>query len=76
MNPDEFLSNFASEFPEVPSETFSLQTDFQESSVWDSLAALTIISMVDEKYEVRLSGTELRKCKTIHDLYQLVCDKK
>lgn len=76
MNPVEFLKNFAAEFPEVPSESFSLQTNFQETSVWDSLAALTIISMVDEKYELRLSGNELRKCDTINDLFLLVSSRK
>jgi acyl carrier protein len=39
---------------------------------WDSVLALSIISMIDDNYNKRISGAELRACNTISDLYNVI----
>jgi acyl carrier protein len=39
---------------------------------WDSIGALAVIAMVDEKYGVTLDANALQKCKNINDLANLV----
>jgi len=68
----DFLSDFAAEFTETPASSFSLKTKYRELGEWDSLMALTIIAMVDEKYGVRITGNELRACETVGQLRELI----
>lgn len=39
---------------------------------WDSLAIISIIAMVDEKYNKLLSGDDLIKCQKINDIIFLI----
>ncbi len=43
---------------------------------WDSLAALSVIVMIQSKYGAVVSGPELRGAKTAKDLYDLVMRKR
>ena len=52
------------------------QTNFQDLDDWDSLTALMVLDMIDDKYEVSLTGDELKECITIDDLYNLILQKK
>lgn len=42
------------------------------SGSWDSLAVLSIISLIDELYSVTVPGSQLRDCVTIGDINQLI----
>lgn len=72
MKPEEFVRLFAEQFDDTPAETFTTDTDFKSLDEWSSLTALSIIAMVDEEYDKRLTGAELRSVKTIGELYNLV----
>ena len=75
MTLDEFVSAFAAEFDETPEDMFTPDTVYKELDEWGSLVALSIISMVDEQLEKRLTGAEIRSRNTIKDLYELVIAK-
>ena len=75
MTLDEFVARFAEEFDETPEEQFAPSTDFKALDEWDSLAALSIVGMVDEEYDKRITGADLRSVKTIEELYNLVESK-
>ena len=75
MTLDEFVSAFAAEFDETPEDQFSADTVYKDLEEWGSLVALSIISMVDEQLEKRVTGAEIRSCNTIKDLYDLVIAK-
>lgn len=40
-----------------------------------SLVALMVITMIDEEYEVTITGDEMKKQNTIGELYNLVASK-
>ena len=65
MTLDEFVKAFAAEFDDTPEEIFKADTHYRELEEWGSLLALSIISMVDDEMDKRLTGADLRKCTTI-----------
>ena len=75
MTLDEFVARFAEEFDETPIEEFKAETVFKDLDEWGSLTALSIISMVDEEYDKRITGADLRSVSTIEELYNLVESK-
>lgn len=40
--------------------------------MWDSLTALGYIAMVDEQFDMIISGNDIEKCQTVDDLINLV----
>lgn len=72
MTLDEFVKAFAAEFDDTPEENFKADTCYKSLDEWGSLIALSIISMVDDEMDKRLTGADLRKCNTIKELYQLI----
>jgi acyl carrier protein len=67
-----FIKDFANEFGDTPESIFNETTKYKELEEWDSVLALSIISMIDENYEKRISGNELRNCNTIKDLFEII----
>ena len=72
MNLINFVNDFSSEFIETPKTIFNDKINFKELPEWDSVLALSIISMIDDNYNKRISGAELRACNTISDLYNSI----
>lgn len=72
MTLEEFVKAFAAEFDDTPEEQFTPATNYKELDEWGSLVALSIISIVDDEMDKRLTGADLRKCNTIEELYQLI----
>lgn len=75
MTIDEFVVRFAEEFDETSEELFVANTEFKELKEWSSLIALSIIAMVDEELDKRITGADIRGSKTIEDLYNLALSK-
>lgn len=75
MKLEEFIENFAGEFDETPAEAFAPDTVFKNLEEWNSLTALSIISMIDDQYDKTITGADLRGSKTLEDLFNLVSTK-
>jgi acyl carrier protein len=71
MKLEEFVKLIAGEFDETPIELFSTETRFKELEEYDSLAALSIISVIDEEMEVQVTGADLNKVTTLEELFNL-----
>jgi len=76
MNLDEFIKDFAAEFEMTEPEEFKAETCYRTLDEWDSLYALNIMGMVNNKYHVQISGEEVRNAKTIGNLFNLVQSKQ
>jgi acyl carrier protein len=72
MELNEFVQLFAKVFEETPIEEFKPSTIFKDIDEWDSLIALSVISVIDDELNKEISGADLRNSKTIEDLYKLV----
>ena len=75
MTLDEFVARFAEEFDETPVEAFKADTVFKNLDEWGSLTALSVASMIEEEYDKRITGANLRSVSTIEELYHLVESK-
>lgn len=71
-----FIEAFAEQFDDTEFAEFKPELRFRDLEEWDSLSALSVIAMIDEKYEVQLSGDELRSVSTLQELFDLVESKK
>lgn len=75
MTLDEFVQLFAEQFDDTPVESFSSSTDYKSLEEWGSLVALSVISMVDDEFQKRITGADIKNSKTIEELYQLILSK-
>jgi len=75
MDLNEFVTNFANQFDDTDPALFAPDTDFRQFDEWSSLIALSIIAMVDEEYDVSLKGEDIKRSKTIEDLYKIVASQ-
>jgi acyl carrier protein len=67
-----FIEKFAEQFEEVNSVELNPDTKFRDIEEWSSLMALSIIAMVEEEYNIKMGGDDIRNSQTIDDLYQIV----
>lgn len=75
MELNEFIQNFADQFDETDASVFTAETAFRELEEWSSLIALSIMSMIDEEYDVVLTADEMRSTNTIQELFNIVSSK-
>jgi len=71
MDIKEFIENFASNFEDTDTSTFTPQTQFRELDEWTSLLALSTMAMVSDEYDVDLTADEIRNAQTIEDLFNV-----
>jgi acyl carrier protein len=72
----EFIRNFANQFDDVNEIDISINTRFRDIEGWSSINALMIMSMVDEVYNISLSGEDILNSVTVEDIYNIVIAKK
>lgn len=75
MELDGFIGNFKTVFDDEDLPDISGGTFFKELDAWNSLSALSLIAMLDEVYNVTVTGNEIRNADTIEDLYEIVKGK-
>lgn len=72
MNLEEFIENFSAQFDDTDADQFTADTKFKQLDEWSSLAALSIIAMVDDEYDVIIKGNDIISSDTIKDLFDVV----
>ena len=75
MELKDFIANFADKFEETSIDQITADTKFRDLDEWSSIMALSIISMVDEEYDVTIKGDDMRGAQTVEDLYNIVKSK-
>ena len=75
MEISKFVQDFELLFDEVEPGSITADTVFRDIDEWSSLIALVVIAMVDEEYEVKLTGDDIRTSVTVKDLFDKVSVK-
>lgn len=75
MEMNEFIEKFAEQFDEIEVETLNADTNFRNLEGWTSLVALLVITMIDEEYNITITGDDMKKQATIGDLFNLVSSR-
>lgn len=71
-----FIKKFTALLEDADFNTVDGDTVFKDLDEWDSLLALSLITMVDEEYKVKITGDEIRNASSINDLYAVIDSKK
>lgn len=75
MELKDFIGKFAEQFDDVDINVLSAETKFREIDGYTSLVALLIITMIDEEYNVTVTGDDMKQQVTIGDLFNLVASR-
>lgn len=76
MDIHEFIQNFADQFDETEFDEFKPELIYRDLEEWSSLTGLAILNMIDKKYGVKVTASEVKKTSTIQELFDLVLSKK
>lgn len=77
MEIKDFIAKMADQFDaRNEDEVFDADTQFRKVSSWSSLTALSIMSMIDDEYDIVVSGDDIVKSLTVRDLFNVVNSKK
>lgn len=71
MSSEQFIENFLSATDFQNPVEVSLDTVLTDLPEWDSLAALAVIVMFDMEYGKTITGEDLKKTRTLGELYNL-----
>ena len=71
----DFIEKFAEQYDDVDVTTLNAETNFRELDGYTSLVALLVITMIDEEYNVTVTGDDMKKSVTIGDLFNLVASR-
>ena len=75
MKKSEFVEQL-SEYCEFENKGFNLDTQFKSIEGYDSLALMSIIAFVDEKFSMKLTALQLRELKDFKSLISLIGSDK
>ncbi len=75
MELNEFVEKFAEQFDDTDPSEIKAETNFRDLDEWSSLIGLSVISMIDDEFEVTLKGEDMRQAHTVEDLYNIVQSK-
>ena len=76
MEINEFIKNFADQFDDTELEEFKPETNYREDlDEWSSLNGLAILNIIEKKYGVKITASEIKETTTIEDVFNLVKSK-
>ena len=75
MELDEFVANFADQFDDTDPEEIKADTVFHDLDEWGSLIGMGIIALAKTEYGKTITGTELKTCITVEDVFNLIASK-
>lgn len=76
MDIKEFINDFADQFDDTELDEFKPETEYRELDEWSSLVGLAILNMIEKKYGVKLSNSEIKETRTIQELFDMVSSKQ
>ena len=72
MEIKEFIEKFAEVIEVENVDALTAETVFRNLDEWSSLSVMLLIAFFDEEFEKEIGGTDIKKCDTIQDLFNLV----
>ena len=75
MKINEFLENMEEVLEDTDVKLIKAESIFRDFEEWDSMAALSLIAMADQEYEVKLSGDDIKSSNTLEDIFKIIFSK-
>ena len=76
MNIHELINYIETEFEEIENGTLIPESSIRDIEGWSSMHALILIALIDNNYDILLTGEELKNALTIQDLYDVILKRK
>jgi len=73
---NDFIKRLEEQFEDLPKGKLQPDSLFREVFDWNSINALIIIALIQTEYEVVIDAEDIRKSKSINDLYQIIVSRK
>ena len=74
---EKFLELFAEVLEREKDEgPLKLRDKLEDFKMWDSLAAISLVSMLDDEYGIIMGSKDMEKVKTIQDVFDFVIEKQ
>lgn len=67
-----FINDFELLLDQAEVGSITAETKFRDLEEWSSLMALIVIAMVDDEYDIKLSGDDIRTSTTVKDLFDKI----
>ena len=75
MDLQKFIEEFTNQFDDTEASEIKADTEYQELEEWSSLTAMSLIALAKTEYGKTITGREVRSCKTVEDLFNLIASK-
>lgn len=70
-----FIAIFAEQFDDTDVSLIKADTEFQQLEEWGSLVAMGVIALVRTEFGKSITGSEIRSCRTVKELYNHIVNK-
>jgi len=67
-NQEKLLKLMEEIFEDIDTSSFALQTEFKNNDEWDSMTALSLITILDQEFGISISGEKIKELNTIEEL--------
>lgn len=75
MELNDFIAAFADQFDDTDPSEITAATVFHDLDEWSSLTGMGVIAFVKTQYGKNITGTELKACVTVEDVFNVVKNK-
>lgn len=75
MELEKFISDFADQFDDTDASEITAETKFHDLEEWSSMVGMGVIALVRTEYGKTITGSEIRSCETVLDLFNLLNSK-
>ena len=75
MDLQKFIEEFTNQFDDTEASEIKADTEYQELEEWSSLTAMSLIALAKTEYGKTITGREVRSCKTVEDLFNVIAAK-
>jgi acyl carrier protein len=76
MNIHDLINYIETEFEEIENGTLVPKSSIRDIDGWSSMHALILIALIDNNYDILLTGEELKNALSIQDLYDVILKRK
>jgi acyl carrier protein len=67
-NQEKLLKLMGEIFEDIDTSSFDIKTEFKNNDEWDSMTALSLITIIDQEFGKSISGEKIKALNTIEEL--------
>lgn len=72
MELKDFIKNFAEQFDDTDPSEIKAGTQYHDLEEWSSLIGMSVIAMTKEVYGKKITGKQIKECKTVEELFNVI----